>query len=53
MGLGVLVGTDSLAVSWKTELQWHGIAPLVVYLPCVWIGWTLKGRTDVANPVQG
>lgn len=44
MGLGVLVGTVSLASSWKAEPHWYGIALLAVYPPCVWIGWTLKDR---------
>ena len=42
MGLGVLVGTVSLVTSWKTEPHWYGIALLVFYVPCVWIGWTLE-----------
>ena len=41
MGLGVLVGAVSLVGSWKTEPHWYGIALLVVYSPCVWIGWKL------------
>jgi Ca2+/Na+ antiporter len=44
--LGVLVGTVSLATSWKTEPHWYGVALLFVYPPCVWIGWTLKSRTS-------
>ena len=44
MGLGVLVGVLSLVLSWKTEPHWYGIALLAVYPPCVWIGWTLRGR---------
>jgi hypothetical protein len=44
MALGVWVGTASLVSSWRTELHWYGIALLVVYPPCVWIGWTLKAR---------
>jgi hypothetical protein len=44
IGLGVLVGTVSLVASWKTEPHWYGGALLSVYPPCVWIGWTLKGR---------
>ena len=46
MGLGVLVGTVSLVSSWKAEPHWYGIALLAVYPPCVWIGWTLKGRAN-------
>lgn len=44
IGLGVLVGTASLITSWKNEPHWYGVALLAVYPPCVWIGWTLKGR---------
>jgi hypothetical protein len=44
MGLGLFVGTADLVSSWKTEPHWYGIALLIVYLPCVWIGWTLKAR---------
>jgi hypothetical protein len=46
MGLGVLVGAVSLVSSWKTEPHWYGIGLLAVYPPCVWIGWTLKGRAN-------
>ncbi len=42
IGLGVLVGTVSLVVSWRTEPHWYGIALLVVYPPCVWIGRALE-----------
>lgn len=42
MSLGVLVGTISLATSWKTEPRWYGITLLAVYPPCVWIGWRLR-----------
>lgn len=45
IGLGVLVGTVSLVTSWKAEPHWYGIALLVFYPPCVWIGWRLKART--------
>jgi hypothetical protein len=44
VGLGLSVGTVSLVSSWKAEPHWYGIALLAVYAPCVWIGWTLKGR---------
>jgi hypothetical protein len=40
IALGVLVGTVFLVGSWKTEPHWYGIALVVVYSPCVWIGWT-------------
>jgi hypothetical protein len=44
MALGVLVGTASLVTSWNTEPHWYGIALLVVYSPCVWMGWKLRAR---------
>ncbi len=52
MGLGVLVGTVSLVLSWKTEPPWYGIALLAVYAPCVWIGGALKSRcrTERSSP---
>jgi hypothetical protein len=42
IGLGLSVGTVFLVVSWKSEPHWYGIALLVVYAPCVWIGWMLR-----------
>jgi Zn-dependent protease len=44
IGIGVSVGTVFLITSWKTEPHWYGIALLVVYPLCVWLGWTLKSR---------
>jgi hypothetical protein len=46
IGLGVLVGGVDLIASWKSEPNWYGIALLVVYAPCVWIGWRLKSRRN-------
>lgn len=45
IGLGVVVGTISLAISWRTEPHWYGIALFVVYAPCIWIGWSVRART--------
>jgi hypothetical protein len=49
MALGVLVGTASVVTSWKTEPHWYGIALLVVYPPCVWMGWKLRARANGPN----
>jgi|SRR5271165_804904 len=52
MALGVVVGTAFLVASWKAEPHWYGIALLVVYSPCVWIGWTLKARGKGSLPLD-
>ncbi len=49
MALGVLVGTASLVTSWRTEPHWYGIALLVVYPPCVWMGWKLRANAKDPN----
>lgn len=51
IGLAVLVGTISLVASWKSEPHWYGIALFVVYPPCAWIGWTLKAREELVQPL--
>lgn len=40
--LGLSVGTFSLVTSWGSEPHWYGIALLVTYAPCLWVGWTLR-----------
>ena len=52
IGLGLLVGTVSLVTSWKSEPHWCGTGLLVVYAPCVWIGWALRRRVN-ARYVEG
>jgi hypothetical protein len=49
IGLGLSVGTFSLVGSWQSEPHWYGIALLVVYAPCVWTGWALRGRVNSSN----
>jgi hypothetical protein len=46
VGVGILVGTVSVASSWRTEPHWYGITLLAVYPACVWLGWTLKRRLN-------
>lgn len=40
--LGLLVGTASVAGSWRTEPHWYAIALLLVYSACVWMGYRLE-----------
>ena len=40
--LGLVVGSASLTAAWHMEPHWYGIALLVVYAPCVWIGCRLR-----------
>jgi hypothetical protein len=42
--LGGVVGAASLLNSWTTEPHWYGIALLVTFPPCVWIGWIVRAR---------
>ncbi len=44
IGLALLVGTVSLTSSWKSEPHWYGLALLLVYAPCAWLGWVLRGE---------
>jgi peptidoglycan/LPS O-acetylase OafA/YrhL len=44
IGLGLLIGTISVVASWNAEPHWYQIGLLVVWAPCVWIGYVL------ANP---
>lgn len=41
VALGLLVGAVSVAASWRAEPHWYGLALLMVYAPCVWIGYRL------------
>lgn len=41
--VGLLVGTFSLFTLWKSEPHWYGVALLVTYSPCLWVGWALRG----------
>src|SRR5271165_683799 len=49
IGLALAVGSVSLALSWKSEPHWYGIALLLVYAPCAWLGWGLKGRGTASS----
>lgn len=42
IAIGFLVGGFSLAASWHADPHWYGIALLVVYAPCVWIGYRIE-----------
>lgn len=44
IGLGLAVGTFSLVTSWNTEPHWYGKCLLLVYAPCVWMGFQLRWR---------
>ena len=44
MFLGLLIGGLSLPPSWSREPHWYRIALLAVWVPCIWIGWTLRSR---------
>ena len=46
VALGILVGGVSLRYSWTAEPHWYGIALLVVYTPCVGIGWATRARLE-------
>ncbi|HEV2276014.1 MAG TPA: hypothetical protein VGR96_17715 [Acidobacteriaceae bacterium] len=46
IGIGLLIGSISLFVSWETEPHWYGIALLAAYAPCAWIGWRLRCRME-------
>lgn len=46
VALGILIGGVSLRYSWTAEPHWYGIALLVVYTPCVWIGWATRARLE-------
>ena len=48
MALGLLIGGLSLPSSWSREPHWYRIALLAVWVPCVWIGWTLRSQRAVA-----
>lgn len=41
---GVAIGGISLRYSWSAEPHWYSLVLLVIYSPCIWIGWTLRAR---------
>ena len=50
IALGMLIGGLSLPSSWTREPHWYRVALLVVWGPCVWIGWTVRSRSHVPSP---
>lgn len=42
MALGLLIGGLSLPSSWSREPHWYRIALLAAWVPCIWMGWTLR-----------
>ena len=49
MFLGLLIGGLSLPSSWPREPHWYSITLLMVWVPCVWTGWSLRSRRAVAS----
>jgi hypothetical protein len=49
MALGILIGGLSLPSSWAREPHWYRIALLAVWIPCIWIGWTLHSQRASAE----
>lgn len=49
MSLGLLIGGLFLPSSWAREPHWYRIALLAVWVPCVWIGWTLRSQRAVSR----
>lgn len=47
--LGLSVGTISLVRSWGSEPHWYGIALLLTYAPCLWVGWALRRGPSTDN----
>lgn len=39
--LGLMIGSASLVLTWRSEPHWYGITLLAIYSPCVWIGYAL------------
>ena len=52
MCLGLLIGALSLPSSWSREPHWYRIALLAVWVPCVWIGWTLRSQRAVEKSIS-
>lgn len=49
IGLGLIVGTFSLVLSWNAEPHWYAASLLGVWAPCVWLGYRLGLRVDPAG----
>lgn len=52
MLLGLLIGGLFLPSSWSREPHWYRIALLAVWVPCVWLGWTLRSQSAVAKRIS-
>lgn len=50
IGVGLLIGTISVVASWNAEPYWYQIGLLLVWAPCVWIGYVLADRTPKDIP---
>jgi peptidoglycan/LPS O-acetylase OafA/YrhL len=46
IAVGLLVGAGSLAASWHLEPHWYAVTLLVVYSPCIWLGYGLALRRN-------
>jgi hypothetical protein len=44
ISIGLLVAGFSLAASWHADPHWYGIALILVYAPCVWMGYRMERR---------
>ncbi len=49
IALGLVIGSISVQASWNAEPHWYAVTLLAIYAPCVWLGWALRGRDQVAQ----
>ena len=43
--VGLLIGSASVAASWRSEPHWYAITLLCVFAPCIWLGHRLEQRS--------
>jgi hypothetical protein len=43
--LGEIMGLVATLLNWGKMPHWYSIAWLLVWIPAVWIGWKLAGRS--------
>ena len=43
--LGEIMGGAATAMNWGKVPHWYSIAWLLVWIPAVWLGWKLSGRS--------
>jgi hypothetical protein len=43
--LGEIMGLVATVLNWGKTPHWYSIAWLLVWIPAVWIGWKLAGRS--------